>query len=534
MARIKSGVPTVKEIKEGESEYRYISGTGLVLYTRYSNQIYSTKMHAASTPPVMDKKLEIAIDDRVESAAEGGEFIRSDGSVDFTGNQSHGGKNITGVNNLTVTNDAFIKDALDVDGATTLDATAINTTDGVFAVSGANNATITTTGSNDVEITSAQDFNLSITRTCDWDTAVIDWDNSSTFDLTSVGNMTIETSGADTEKKILIQNPNDYVASGGWSGIHIKTDSQGETNVFNGILIECDNIAAKGASYGIDLRSENNIRIRAENANNGNDSTLVMRATGPMDIGVGSSLSAHTANSRVKIHGSNGIDFAVLYRTALDSIIDTTDARFNELDTTKLTRAMTYSTNSTVAYLSDGTCDTQTSAPAYTVSHDSNRNILKGQKVTGAGIPSNTYVGGTVSATAFDLTTSDLSTTVNAEADATNVTLSFFHPTLVEQDNYIGIVNTTNDDNALGTVWKITIYWHHGLTNPNLQIWYCYGTTSSTLDYYKAIEELDGGTTAGILTWTSTSGIIWQNKDTTDAQGIKASALKLQGSADFS
>ena len=35
-------------------------------------------------------------------------------------------------------------------------------------------------------------------------------------------------------------------------------------------LIECDNIASKGADYGIDVRSENNIRIRAENANNGN------------------------------------------------------------------------------------------------------------------------------------------------------------------------------------------------------------------------------------------------------------------------
>ena len=81
MARIKSGVPIVKEIKEGESEYRYISGTGLVLYTRYSNQLYSTKMHAAPTPPVMDKKLEMAIGDRIEAATEEGEFIRSDGTV---------------------------------------------------------------------------------------------------------------------------------------------------------------------------------------------------------------------------------------------------------------------------------------------------------------------------------------------------------------------------------------------------------------------------------------------------------------------
>ena len=44
MARIKPGVPTVKEIREGESEYRYISGTGLVLYTRYNNRLYSNSI----------------------------------------------------------------------------------------------------------------------------------------------------------------------------------------------------------------------------------------------------------------------------------------------------------------------------------------------------------------------------------------------------------------------------------------------------------------------------------------------------------
>ena len=56
MARVKSGVPTVKELKEGELEHRYVNGTGLVGYTRYENQLYSSKMYPSSVPPIIDKK----------------------------------------------------------------------------------------------------------------------------------------------------------------------------------------------------------------------------------------------------------------------------------------------------------------------------------------------------------------------------------------------------------------------------------------------------------------------------------------------
>ena len=37
MARIKIGTPVVGDIREGEIEHRYITGTGLVLYTKYRN-----------------------------------------------------------------------------------------------------------------------------------------------------------------------------------------------------------------------------------------------------------------------------------------------------------------------------------------------------------------------------------------------------------------------------------------------------------------------------------------------------------------
>ena len=57
MFKVRIGTPTIGEIREGEITGRYIDGTGLVLYTKYRNQIYSAKMHPSSTPPIIDKKM---------------------------------------------------------------------------------------------------------------------------------------------------------------------------------------------------------------------------------------------------------------------------------------------------------------------------------------------------------------------------------------------------------------------------------------------------------------------------------------------
>ena len=70
MARVKQGPPTVKEIREGESLKRYVSGVGLVNYTRYNNQLYSNKMYDTPAPPVVDKKASIRINNI--SVASGG------------------------------------------------------------------------------------------------------------------------------------------------------------------------------------------------------------------------------------------------------------------------------------------------------------------------------------------------------------------------------------------------------------------------------------------------------------------------------
>ena len=493
MARIKPGVPTVKEIREGESEYRYIHGTGLVLYTRYSNQIYSTKMHAAPTPPVMDKKLEMAIGDRVSSSLEGDEFIKADGTVQFTGNQSHGGHDIVSVNDLDVDGDIDLEGdidvngtanldntdvdgTLDVDGATTLDQVTVNTTDGAFAVSGANPISLTTTGTNDINLTTAQtldvgigvDYELDVTRTCDWNTAAVDWDNSSTFVLTSVDDLTIETSGAATDKTILLFNDNNHASS--FRGIHLKVDSQNTGSSQNSILIECANRAAKGGGIGVDIASEDGVLIRGENAENGNKSIVVIRATGCVDIGGGTDDISGTATTpeRVKIHGP--FDISNLYRSdptvpiVMDVGTIANDSatgvytKFEALDTYKLMRAMTFKTSGSVARLASHT-----------------------------------------------------------------------------------IVSATDDDNAAGTAWLITIVWRHAAADVNSQLWMCsaVGSADNTLISVKISENLEStsGTAAGSLLWTSSAGIVWTNAHSLHSGStatMKASALRIQsGTLDF-
>ena len=472
MARIKNGVPTVKEIKEGESLHRYVEGVGLVMYTRYNNQLYSNKMQPLSSPAIADKKLELLIDNKINTSIASDEFIKSDGRVTYIGNQSFGGNNITGVNDLTVIDDITVGDditvsgELNVDGHSKLDQTTIDIADGAFLASGANSITLTTTGSNDVNITSGQtldvgvglDYELDVTRNCDWNTAVTDWDNSGTFTLTSLANITIETDGTDGDSSgnddssntILIKNANSNNSD--FTGIHIKTDSQGAGSAFNGILIECDNIAGKGGTAGVDVRSENGIRIRAENDNAGGTTGLLMRATGPIDVGVGSSLTAHSSNSRVKIHGTNGIEFAVLYRADGSTAINTTDATWDKIDTLNLVRAMTYKA-------SDAT-------------------LASGSLIT--------------------------------------------------------IVTGVNDDNIEATIWRVAVYWNHGSSNPNFQLWHCFATTSGTMNVVKDAEVLSSGA-GGTLAWSSgdSGGIKWRNDHASSNADVKASALKIQSGNDF-
>ena len=468
MARIKHGIPTVKEIKEGESVYRYIQGIGLVLYVRYNNQLHSTKMQSLPSPAIADKKLESFIENKIDdSLINNNEFIKSDGSVTYVGSQSFGGNNIIGVNDLTVNDD------LDVDGETTLDQVTIDTTDGPFAVSGANNISFTTTDisanvkidtAGKIDFDSVGKYELNVTGTCDWHTAVTDWDNSGTFDLTSVGNVKIETSGASTAKTISIFNTNNPSAS--FDGVHIKADSQDAVNCQNRILIEATSRASKGGGDGVKISSEDGIVIGAVDAENNDKSNIVMRATGNIDMGGGSSSISSTLGTPYRVVLRSPIEIASLYKSDPDVAILTDNGqiagdsstangihtKFQAIDTTHLVRAQTY----------------------------------------------------------------------KASASALGVGSS------------LTIVAGTVDDNIEATVWRVTVYWNHSSSNRSLQIWHCYATTPANLNVVKDVEELGSGA-AGTLTWTSTDagGIKWTNNHSSQTANVKASALKIQSGNDF-
>jgi len=97
MARIKTGVPVVKEIKEGESEKRYIPSVGLVNYTRYNNKLYTNKMYDYPSPPLVDKKSLVSIT-RIASSeitSPSSDAILKDGTVQLTNDWDAGPNNIT-------------------------------------------------------------------------------------------------------------------------------------------------------------------------------------------------------------------------------------------------------------------------------------------------------------------------------------------------------------------------------------------------------------------------------------------------------
>ena len=71
MARVKAGIPTVSELVEGETEYRQVSGQGVISYTKNDNQLYSTRTYPTPIPPVIDKKESSSISNIVNISTTG-------------------------------------------------------------------------------------------------------------------------------------------------------------------------------------------------------------------------------------------------------------------------------------------------------------------------------------------------------------------------------------------------------------------------------------------------------------------------------
>jgi general stress protein 26 len=350
--------PDTREGHEGDIAYRRVEGSGTVQYVKENGDWTAiassgkmpksrniiTSSSSTSTGLVNHNDLAgLSSDDHTQ-------YLLVSGTRAMSGNLDMGTNNIGSVGTL------------DVDGHTTLDQVTINTADGAFAVSGANNILLTTTGTNDIVLTSAQDYDLNISGECDWHTTTTDWDNSGTFTLTSTDNLTIETSGANTAKTILLFNDNNNASA--FRGIHLKTDSGNIGSSQNSIFLECDNRNSKGGGDGIDIRSEDGILIRAEDPNTGTASNIQMRATRHIDLQGGTASISPTGDAitRVKVHGITEI--MQLYRPSGSSITtnletitspfgvsntETGHTEFEAINTQHLLRAMTYKTSATVA-----------------------------------------------------------------------------------------------------------------------------------------------------------------------------------------
>ena len=457
-----NGVPNKYEGQNGDVIYRRV-GRSVNQYVKEGNEW--KKM--ASTDSLFDKE-ETSSKEAVKTLTVGlvnnqtEDFIKKDGSRDFTGNQSFGGNNITNVGTL------------DVDGATTLDQTSINTADGAFAVSGANPINLTTTGANKITLTSANDIDITPTGDLDIDANNVTVDTSREYTGTHAGNVTVTGSANMTTQAtgsaantLLIQNTNNHGSS--FTGLHLKTDSGGASSGYNRILMECDNVAAKGADYGIDIRSENNIRLRAENANNGNATGLLMRATGPIDIGVASSITPHTSNNRVKIHGT--------------------------FETSNLWR-------------------------------DSNAPIIMDKSTIEAGSALGSDTSGEY--TKFEaLDTQKLMRNFTYKAEGS-----------LNANDYLKIVHEDNDDSGNGTVWLVTVAFNNGVYEGlsvgycfriNNTLVDPADMSSYVVHYYQ------GGGTFGAITWDASNGIRYQNLiSLSTSVAVKASAQRIQSTDDFS
>ena len=574
------GKPNDNDGFNGDISYRKIEGSGTVQYLKEDDS-WKAISSSGEMPPL-----------RVVGA--GGTTITSltnHGSLSSLSNDDHtqyllvsGTRAMTG--NLSLGgNDIGSVDALDVDGATTLDKTTINTTDGAFAVTGANQITLTTTstasdGTGNLDVNVGFNYNLDVSRACDWNTGSTDWDNGGAFNLTTLSDATIETLGTTSSPRTLSltgglsdfskyglvaissfikgDEDGDTTDNQGANGIHIKCDAGNVAGKHNNIFIEQKNQSQKGSGYGINLKSSNGIKIETSNNLTSQPTSIIMEApaNGTIDIGLGS-VSPNAAPNRVMVHGV--FETSNLYRPS-DGTSDTADiittdigtglngtasgehVQFQALNTYNLIRAVSRVVKNTTVLFTDATCDTTSGDATVTFTSTGNANaglISDGMKVTGTGIPTDSFVTSKTTSS-FELRNAS-NNPVNATANGTNVTLSFFNYTNTLYNNDFILIATiidNDDDDYIGTMWKISITYQAG-GNDYAQVWYCAKQSAKFAWLGNSNYDVSAGLTLsaddkGIVTWTSTNGIRWQNATGGTVTSVRCSALKIHsGNLDF-
>lgn len=481
------GRPSKYEGRNGEIIYRKVNGA-IVQYVKESNEWKKMSSTKSSFDKIENnssdesKRLTIGL-----VGTKTKDFIKKDGSRDFTGNQSFGNNDITNVG------------ALDVDGATNLDQTTIDTTDGAFTVSGANKINLATGSTVDIDINAG--------GTLDVDATIVEV-NAGQNHTTTVGRayilngqQSMTTTGSaemltqatgTTDDSLTIQNTNSHNSS--FTGLHLKTDSgtvASNSACFNKILIECNNVATKSADYGVDIASSNQIRLRAGNTQPSSGSGVVtgmlLRATGNLQIGGGTDDITAIGTSPLRTIIDGVFETPSLYRPSGDAIItdigtNTNNSatgehvKFQAIETSQLMRNFTY-------------------------------------KATGT----------------------------------------------LDNNEWIRIVSPANEDFGSGTVWLVTVFFSKGLQE-GLTVGHCFSSGGQRVDPEDTgdytISRLQVGGTyntganssnsnlpyGGKITWayfndgsgSSENAIRWQNTTGLDGVVVKASAQRIQSKDDFS
>ena len=165
-----SGVPNSREGNEGDVAYRNVKGSGVVQFLKTNNEWVaissSGEMPKARTPVSNRQSVSGGVGQHGSLTGLGTDhhtqYLLVSGTRAMSGDLNMGSQSITSVNSvtasgtvqaeqLTSTDDAQIGDDLtvfgdiSVDGEAKLDKTTIDTADGKFTASGANNIELTTT-----------------------------------------------------------------------------------------------------------------------------------------------------------------------------------------------------------------------------------------------------------------------------------------------------------------------------------------------------------------------------------------------------
>ncbi|WP_421763590.1 hypothetical protein [Ekhidna sp.] len=250
---------------------------------------------------------------------------------------------------INVNNDATISGALDVDGATTLDQVAINTTDGALAVTGnsgvtvtqdASNVALTTTTSGNIDLTAADDINLTGTN--------INISGSFSPDNLDVDGLTqLDETQINTTDNPMVVTGTNVVNFNNDVGIQVAngTDLNGALDVAGATSLAATGVATnirgtldvdEAANFDGNIDAQNGVDVLGGNLNVTNNADV----DGTLDVAGATSLAATGVATNVR--GTLDVDEAANFDGNIDAQngVDVLGGNLNVTNNTNVTGAL--------------------------------------------------------------------------------------------------------------------------------------------------------------------------------------------------